>query len=178
LNLVPQLRSSRLLLVITALGYLTYYAWFTAIIQQTTTALTIDGLYVGLQQTSSASYSGPALQIISGSTIIIVRLIPMLVAVALAVAFGLNVSFLWALHRHGGLRACLYLGGATGVGAAIASLASFSYLCCGWAASIVLIGTTFFASLSIYISVGTTILLGTNAYILARRYSVFAKSLG
>ncbi len=170
---IPGQRGSRVLMIMSSFCYFSYYVWFTGIIQLQTVnvGFVISGLFLNPFWMSSSAYTGPALQIIDGSTIVNVRLIALLISVALAFALGLNISLLWGIYRLRGLKACLYLGGASGFGAIVANLASFSYLCCGWATSMVLIGSTIFAALSIFITIGVALLLFTNAYILGKRYA-------
>ncbi len=159
-------------MIASSFGYLLYYVWFTGVIQfqAVSVGFQISGFSLNFFEMSSVAYTGPALQIIDGSTIVNVRLIALLISVTLAFALGLNISLLWGIYRLHGLKTCLYLGGAGGFGAMVANLASFSYLCCGWATSLLLIGSTLFAALSIFITIGVALLLFTNAYILGRRY--------
>ncbi len=169
---IPGQRGSKVIMVASSLGYLSYYVWFTGIVQLQTVSVgfPLSGLSLNFFEMSSAAYTGPAFQIVDGSTIINIRLIALLISAALAFALGLNISLLWGIYRLRGLRTCLYLGGASGFAAIAANLASFSYLCCGWATSMLLIGSTFLAGFSIFMTIGVALLLFTNAYILRRRY--------
>ncbi|MEM4310828.1 MAG: hypothetical protein QXX95_00355 [Nitrososphaerales archaeon] len=177
--LIPKGRGNKILLIISAIGYLTYYLFFTGIVQvDIITGYSILGLYLKLVSISSATYSGPAFQIINSSSVITIRSLPFLLSLFLSIAFGLNVTLMCVLYRLRGFKACLYAGGAGGIGTIIANLASFSYLCCGWAASLALIGSTFLATLSPLITLGAAALLMFNAFLLGKRYSLItAKSL-
>ena len=176
---IPRTGGSRILLPVSALGYFAFYAVFTGILLvEGLGGYSIAGIHGQLVEIASATYSGLAVQIVAGSTLLTIRLSPFLVSLVLSIVFGLNIALLWALYRLGGLRTCLTFGGTGGVGAILANLASFSYLCCGWAASLVLIGSTFLATLSSFISLGATVLLAVNALILSERYTAFLRTGG
>ena len=157
---------------LSSLGYLLYYVLFTGIIQQVSTGgYTIAGTYFKLVNVESVSYSGLGLQLITGSTIISLKVGPLILSVVMATLFGINIALFYFLYRRVGLRACFY-GGIGGAGAIFASFASFSYLCCGWALPLVLIGSTLLATFSMAIAIGSIALLTFSAFILWKRTQI------
>jgi len=149
--------------------YFAYYVFFTGVVEVSSFGrFLVEGTHLEFVQIVSGTYNGPGIQLVGSSFIVTIRTIPLLLSLALSAAIGTNVSLFHYLYRNGGLRACFY-GGLGGVGALLSNLASFSYLCCGWALSLVLIGSTFLATLSAIIGVASLLLLGLNAYILWNR---------
>ncbi|MDJ0269318.1 MAG: hypothetical protein NXY59_01990 [Aigarchaeota archaeon] len=157
-------------LAASSLGYLAFYIFFTGTAQYLTTpAYGIEGIHVKLMSIETQTYTGPILQLIGDGYLITVRLVPAAIGAVLAALVGVNVSILWYLYRARSLKACLLGGGAGGAGALIANLACFSYLCCGWAPSLIILGTAFTAAFGTAISAIAIALLTLNAIILAKR---------
>jgi len=161
------------MLALSSTVYFAFYSLFTAAIQFFTISdYGVAGLSFRVVEVSSQLYTGPALQIVAGSVLVMLRILPAVLATVLAVVFGFNVSIIWRLYRLRALRSCLLGGAGGGVGSFVASLASFSYLCCGWAASLLVFAGGLVASLGVAASLGAIAFLTLNAVILSRRSSV------
>ena len=180
MRVMPFTRPSIAPLVVSALPYLALHAISTGAIQVSTySSYVFRSFKVIPVYYSSETYTGPGLQILYGSSFVVVRLIPFLIGIAIAVLFGLNVAYLWMLHKMGGLRTCLKGGTGGGVAAFIGSIATYSYVCCGWAPSMLLIGVSAVASFTSAFTIIPTAIAAVglvfNAYLLSRRIKVLQK---
>jgi len=171
---LPLARPNPLPLVLSALPYLLFYSLFTGAVQLSIyesyffNSLNIIPIYY-----TSETYTGPGLQIVYGNYFLEVRAIPFTVGVFIAGLLGVNVAYLWTLYRMGGLKTCLRGGAGGGVAAFIASIATYSYICCGWAPSMLLVGGSavagFAAGFTVIPAAAATAILLFNAYILSKR---------
>ncbi len=157
--------------------YLLFYSFFTGAIKHTNypnyffKELRIVPVYY-----NSETYTGPGIQIFLGTGFTEIRLIPFLLGVFISFLLGLNIAYLWKLYRSGGAKACLTGSAGGGFAAFIASIATFSYVCCGWAPSMLLMGVSAVASLTMAFTVIPTAIASAvlvfNAYILSRRLDI------
>lgn len=160
----------------TLLAYLAFYIYFTGVVQVFPLPFGVAGFTISTGYMEGQLYTGPVLQLIYGANIVSVKILPIPLAVALATLFGVNASLLWHLYRKRLLRACLLGGAGGGVGALLASVASFSYACCGWPLSIGLMGVSLISVISPYLTAAALILLAYNAFMLRHRIRVLSQA--
>ena len=157
-------------LVLSTIAYLTFYSLFTGAIQYLPAQrLELERNFILLTYVTSQTYTGPLLQIIGEGYLIDVRIISAIMGVVVSVLFGINISILWKLYRTGKIRTCLVGAGGGGTAALIASLACSSYLCCGWAPSLILLGVAAATTLTMVTTPIAIALLTINAIILTKR---------
>ena len=171
---MPLKRPKLFPLILSALSYLLFYSFFTGAVQLSVyesyyfNSFSILPVYY-----SSETYTGPGLQITYGSYFLEVRVVPFVVGMLIAVLLGVNVAYLWSLYRMGGLKTCLRDGAGGGFAAFIASIATYSYICCGWAPSMLLVGgsavASFAAGFTVIPAAVAAVILLFNAYILSKR---------
>ena len=169
-------------LILSTVPYLVFYSFFTGAVQLSVyenylfRSLSIIPIYY-----RSETYTGPGLQVIYGTYFLEIRLLPFIAGVVISVLLGINVAYLWMLYRKGGLRTCLRGGAGGGLAAFIASIATYSYICCGWAPSLLLVGGSAVASFTMGFTVIPTAIAGIillfNAYILSKRIEALDKQI-
>jgi hypothetical protein len=153
-----------------ALAYFAFYTYFTGIIDyQWVAGYAVAGFYLKPVTITSSTYTGPGLQLIASSLLVTIRLLPLALAAVLSALFGFNIALIWTLYKIGGSKLCLKPGSGGGLAAFLANLAPFSYICCGWAGSLILVGGTFLAAFSNLIAGAAIGLLALNGYVLSKR---------
>lgn len=165
--------SNRIISIFGSIGYFFYYILFTGIVEsQTLQNVNIVNRTLIIIEVASQAYNGPALQLISNNSIIIIRLIPLMLAIMLSILVGINISLMNQLRKINGIKSCLFNSKIGVFGFTVSNLASFSYFCCGSAIFLLLVGSTFLARFSTLISSGSIIILAINAYILRKKKNV------
>lgn len=117
----------------------------------------------------SQAYTGPGLQLFWGGSMVSVRLLVLLLGLLISLLVSINIYFLLKLSSRGLLRACLMRGAGTGLAMLLSSIASATYLCCGWAPTVALLGISLASSLGLTPAVASAALLTLNALILHKR---------
>lgn len=117
----------------------------------------------------SQSYNGPGVQLFWGENMLSVRLFVVLLGVIIAALVAVNVGLLIRLASRGLIRACLIRSTGTGLAMLLSSIASATYLCCGWAPTVALLGISVASSLGLIPAIASAILLTLNAFILRKR---------
>jgi len=146
--------------------YFIFLSYFTGSLQVIETSpLGIKGIKILFVNFKSTSYSGPGFEVITEGLIIFLRLFPLLMGLILSYLLYLNLSLILKLRDKGLLRSCL-LGSTSSL---LATLSSVSYLCCGLAPSIVLLGSSTLAYFGFLPSLIAISLLTLNLIILRRR---------
>ncbi|MEM1944780.1 MAG: hypothetical protein QW756_03525 [Nitrososphaerota archaeon] len=158
------------------IAYMVFYSYFTGLAQLFTLPYPVAGSAAVIGQMVGELYTGPVLQLFWGQYLLNIRLLPIPIAIALSTLFAVNASLLWYLYRSRLLRTCLLGGAGGGLGTIMASVASFSYTCCGWPISLGLMGAGLISVLSPYLTTAALILLGYNAYMLWARVRILGRA--
>ncbi len=163
---------------ISSIMYLIAYSLFTGAVQYIPAQhLGLDNAYLVFTNVETQTYSGPLIQLIGDGYMLDFRVFSLIIGAVISVLVGINIAILWRLYRAGKLRACLVGGAGGGSGALIANLACSAYLCCGWAPSLIVLGTALTTSISIITTPISIALLAFNAVILTKRARASINSL-
>ncbi|GBC75288.1 hypothetical protein HRbin06_00605 [archaeon HR06] len=153
--------------------YFIFFSYFTGSLQIfETPPLGIEGIKILFVNFKSTTYSGPGFEVITEGLIIFLRLFPLLMGLVLSYLLYLNLSLILKLKSKGLLRTCL-LGSTSSF---LATISSVSYLCCGLAPSIILLGSSTLAYLGFLPSLIAISLLTLNLVILKRRSLILKTS--
>ncbi|HIQ29517.1 MAG TPA: hypothetical protein EYH45_03030 [Candidatus Caldiarchaeum subterraneum] len=155
---------------LSSIVYLVVYSIFTGAIQYIPAQhLGLNRIYVIFTSVETQTYTGPMMQIIGEGFILAFRIISIAVGAAIALLVGFNIGIMWRMYRLGKLKTCLVGGAGGGSGALIANLACSAYLCCGWAPSLLVLGTALSASLTTITTPISISLLTVNAILLTKK---------
>jgi hypothetical protein len=98
-----------------------------------------------------------------------VRLFVLLLSVSITLLVYVNLFLLFRLWNRGLLYTCLVQDAGTGFMTAISAFASATYICCGWAPTVAVLGITLALGLGLIPALISAGLLSLNAYLLYRR---------